>query len=71
MVLLGRVKDNVIEIDNKKVKLPNGTKVEIIPLHNNTETDNICGSWDDNRDAEKIIKDIKKSRQNRKTDLNT
>ena len=69
MILTGHVHNNVITLDNKEYSLPEGCTVKIIPINNNTDTDEFCGSWEDKRTAEEIIIDIKKSRKNRDRDI--
>ena len=66
MVLKGLVKNNTI-ILTPPVNLPDGTVVDVIPLDNNDNNidDPICGSWQDDRSAEEIIKDIRNSRHSR------
>ena len=61
----GIVKGNVIIID-PSAGLADGTEVEIIPLN---VTDPVCGSWQDDRTAEEIIKDIKNSRFSRERNI--
>ena len=69
MTLIGHVKDNIITIDNKDVNLPDGSLVKIIPVSNEEEIDDICGSWEDDRSAEEIINDIRQSRRNSNRDI--
>lgn len=65
MTLTGHVHNKKITIDNKNVNLTEGSLVKIIPLNNIDTDDDLCGSWEDERTAEEIIKDIKKARKNR------
>lgn len=69
LILTGHVHNNVITLDNKEYSLPEGCAVKIIPINNNSETDEFCGSWEDERTAEEIIIDIKKARKNRDKDI--
>lgn len=62
----GVVRGNVI-VPDSSVELIDGTEVEIILLN---AVDPICGSWQDDRTAEEIIKDIKGSRFSRERSIN-
>ncbi len=62
----GVVRGNVI-IPDSPVELIDGTEVEILLLNS---ADPVCGSWQDNRTAEEIIKDIKSSRFSRERNIN-
>ena len=62
----GVVRGNVI-VPDSPAGLIEGTKVEIILIDS---TDPICGSWQDDRTAEEIVKDIKGSRFSRERSIN-
>ena len=57
----GVVRGNVI-VPDSPVGLIEGTEVEIFLLNS---ADPICGSWQDDRTAEEIVKDIKGARFSR------
>ena len=65
----GIVKGNVVVI-KKPIVLKDGTEVEIIPVEQKENIDNICGTWQDDRTAEEIIKDIRSSRFSRGKEIN-
>ena len=62
----GVVKGNII-IPDSPAELVDGTVVEIFLLNS---VDPICGSWQDDRTAEEIVKDIKNSRFSRERSIN-
>ena len=64
----GVVKGNVIIINNAD-QLKDGTEVEIFPVSSSDKVDTICGTWEDERSAEDIIKDIRSSRYSRKKNV--
>lgn len=61
MTYKGIVKGNTIVIETP-VDLADGTEVEIIPLNQN---DPVCGTWQDDRSADEIIRDIRAARHSR------
>ena len=61
----GVVRGNVI-VPDSPVGLIDGTEVEIFLLNS---ADPICGSWQDDRTAEDIVKDIKGSRFSRERNI--
>ena len=62
MIISGHVKNNVIILD-EKIKLLDGTKVNIMVPDNGTEkSSGLCGIWKDNRSAEEIANEIISSR---------
>lgn len=66
MIYKGKVKGNAIIMDGN-VKLPDGLLVDIVvPKTESTQGEKdstgICGLWQDERDAEEIIRDLKKAR---------
>ncbi len=65
MTYKGIVKGNTVVIE-EPVSLADGTEVEIIPLN---LRDPICGTWQDERNADEIIKDIRSSRFSRERDV--
>jgi len=62
MIISGHVKNNVIMLD-EEIKLPDGTKVNImIPENSTKKSSGLCGIWKDNRSAEEIANEIISSR---------
>lgn len=62
----GVVRGNVI-VPDSTVGLIDGAEVEIFLLNS---ADPICGSWQDDRTAEEIVKEIKGSRFSRERSIN-
>ena len=60
-MLKGHVENNIVFLDTD-VHLPNGTKVLVTIVDDDSSTSGLCGIWKDSRTADEIVRDIYESR---------